>query len=269
MEAKIGIDVSEHQGCIAWDLVKNHIDFAIIRVGYGRNHIDKQFKRNINECVRLNIPVGAYWFSYALSANDAVNEAKYCCEALNPYHLDLPIAFDWEYDSDTNASSNNVVITNAIRANFARNFLNTVKEHGREPMLYTNQDYLNKGFRVFLDSGVKIWLAQWSGETPKVNCYMWQYSSKSKVAGIAGNVDANKIVIKDKNDGNDDKNDDVNFKWFSDKETHDRLLQYDQTADGVISGYYGNGLVRVERLKSAGYDPVLVQYIVNYKMKNG
>ncbi len=42
-----GIDVSEHQGRINWEQVKGNIDFAILRAGYGRNNIDKQFIRNI------------------------------------------------------------------------------------------------------------------------------------------------------------------------------------------------------------------------------
>ena len=32
-----GIDVSQHQGVIDWELVKRHIDFAIIRCGYGQD----------------------------------------------------------------------------------------------------------------------------------------------------------------------------------------------------------------------------------------
>ena len=58
-----GIDVSEHQGAIDWERVKPQIDFAMLRVGYGRNHIDRQFVRNAQECTRLGIPFGGYWFS--------------------------------------------------------------------------------------------------------------------------------------------------------------------------------------------------------------
>ena len=32
-----GIDVSQYQGQIDWELVKNHIDFAILRCGYGQD----------------------------------------------------------------------------------------------------------------------------------------------------------------------------------------------------------------------------------------
>ena len=32
-----GIDVSQYQGPIEWELVKNHIDFAIFRYGIVKN----------------------------------------------------------------------------------------------------------------------------------------------------------------------------------------------------------------------------------------
>ena len=63
-----GIDVSQYQGLINWEVVKNHIDFAIIRCGYGQDIIgqdDELFKRNADECTRLNIPFGVYLYSYA------------------------------------------------------------------------------------------------------------------------------------------------------------------------------------------------------------
>ena len=56
---KLLIDVSEHNGKIDWETVKNYIDGAIIRCGYGMdetNQDDKQWKRNVAECERLGIP---------------------------------------------------------------------------------------------------------------------------------------------------------------------------------------------------------------------
>ena len=94
-----GIDVSEHQGRINWEQVKGHVDFVMLRAGYGRNNIDKQFIRNIEECNRLGIPVGIYWFSYAWNEEMARNEAKYVLEAIKPYKIDYPISYDLEYDT--------------------------------------------------------------------------------------------------------------------------------------------------------------------------
>ena len=64
---KDGIDVSQYQGEINWELVKNHIDFAILRCGFGQDlpgQDDPTFKRNAYECTRLCIPFGVYLYSY-------------------------------------------------------------------------------------------------------------------------------------------------------------------------------------------------------------
>ena len=73
-----GIDVSKHQGDIDWEKVKNSgVKFVIIRAGYGRftSQKDPKFEYNYSECKRLGIPVGAYWYSYAVSKSEGVQEA--------------------------------------------------------------------------------------------------------------------------------------------------------------------------------------------------
>ena len=71
--------------CIRDSVKAAGVDFVMLRAGYGQNNIDAQFTRNISECNRLGIPVGVYWFSYALTPEDAAEEAKYCMNAVAPY----------------------------------------------------------------------------------------------------------------------------------------------------------------------------------------
>ncbi len=69
-----GIDVSVHQGKIDWKKVKSDlVDFAILRAGYGSgaSRKDAQFERNYEGCKANDIPAGAYWYSYALSVDEA------------------------------------------------------------------------------------------------------------------------------------------------------------------------------------------------------
>ena len=85
-----GIDVSKYQGDIDFNVLKNtDIKFVIIRAGWGQNNIDGKFKRNIEECNRLGIPCGVYWFSYALNPTQAKAEAKAKAEELvaTPYRF--------------------------------------------------------------------------------------------------------------------------------------------------------------------------------------
>ena len=185
---KRGIDVSEHQGLIHWEQVKPNIDFAILRAGYGQNNPDKYFVHNATECSNLGIPFGVYWFSYALNPDMAALEAEYCCDAISKYKIDYPVCFDYEYASYNYASKKGLAPSKNTLVNIAKSFLNRVEERGYYAMIYTNVDYLNKGFSE-LKNRFDIWLADWGLDKPSTKCGMWQQTSKGGVPGISSYVD--------------------------------------------------------------------------------
>lgn len=192
---KRGIDVSEWQKIIDWEKVKAAgIDFAMIKAGSGRNRIDPQFKHNISECNRLGIPCGVYWFSYAYTEELAHNEAKYCLEAIAPYKVDYPVAYDFEYDSVGNAEKVGVKITKEMASSFARAFLGDIEAAKYYAMLYTNADYLTRYFDSELAKRYDVWLAQWPSKPnldtkPSQAGGIWQYSNTGSVDGISVRVD--------------------------------------------------------------------------------
>ena len=195
MSYKKGIDVSEWQGTIDWDKVKAAgIEFAMIKAGSGRNRVDPEFKRNISECNRLGIPCGVYWFSYAYTEELAHNEAKYCLEAIAPYKLDYPVAFDFEYDSVNNAAKLGIEITREMASSFARAFLEDIEAARYYAMLYTNSDYLKRYFDQDLAKRYDVWLAMWQAnpnlnDKPTQAGGIWQYSDTGNVSGISARVD--------------------------------------------------------------------------------
>lgn len=199
MTVKKGIDVSKWQGVIDWDKVKAQgIDFVMLRAGYGQNNIDEQFVRNADECTRLGIPFGVYWFSYAGTVERARQEAKYCIEAIKPYRIEYPIAFDFEYDSVDYLAGKGITTTKKLASDMARAFLEKIEAAGHYPMLYTNADYLARYFDGELAAKYDIWLAQWpknpDPEKPPRSVGIWQYSNVGRVPGIVngkGNVDMN------------------------------------------------------------------------------
>lgn len=189
-----GIDVSEHNGVIDWEKVKaSGIGFAMLRGGYGQT-VDKRFKRNVSECNRLGIPCGIYWFSYALNAVGAAQEAAFCLETIKPYRIDFPVAFDLEYDSVNYAQRKGVCIGMGLASDMARAFLRAVQKAGYDAANYTNADYLRRYFDAYLQKDFPVWLAQWPNGTPDLNnpprtCAIWQYSATGSVPGIKGPVD--------------------------------------------------------------------------------
>lgn len=191
-----GIDVSEHNGIIDWEKVKaSGVEFAMIRAGYGRT-VDKQFRRNAGECNRVGLPIGVYWFSYALNAAGASQEAAVCLEAIKPYRIDFPVAFDLEYDSVSYAQKHGVCIGMQLASDMARAFCGAIRAAGYSAANYTNQDYLRRYFDADVQQDFPVWLAQWPGGTPSLDkppreCVIWQYSETGTVPGIKGSVDLN------------------------------------------------------------------------------
>ena len=266
-----GIDVSVHNGTIDWEKARHHVGFAMIRAGYGKNHIDKQFKRNADECTRLGIPFGVYWFSYALTEADAKAEAEYCLNAIKGYDLLYPVAFDYEEDSWRNANKQGKTPTAKLITAMAKAFLSAIEARGYYAINYTNIDYLNKYFSELLPK-YDLWLAQWSNTKTK-ECGIWQSTSKAKVEGIEGGVDYNTaykdypVIISAMNNAKKSSSGSSNVTLETVKATLWQI--YLATAKDVIAGKYGNGDTRVNSLRKSGYKPEVVQSIVNILLGGG
>ena len=155
------IDVSEHQGVIDWIAMRGHIDGAILRAGYGRGNVDKQFHRNAAECNRLKIPCGAYWFSYAYSEDMAMLEAQQLLLAVRQHEMELPMAYDYEDASSDNARKNGVVPTSGLVRAMATAFCTTLEKAGYWAMIYTNPSHINQFYGDLAGGRFDLWLAQW------------------------------------------------------------------------------------------------------------
>lgn len=193
-----GIDVSEHQGVINWSEVKGNIDYAILRVGYGDNiecQDDKQFARNIEECVRLGIPFGVYIYSYATSIAQARSEAEHVLRLIEGYRLDYPVYLDMEDGSQGNLSATEL-------GDIAETFANIIEASGHWCGIYANQNWWdNKLVDPRLEKWTK-WIAQYPSQVTDFAKWdngvyvMWQYCSDGAIDGINGNVDCN-VSYKD------------------------------------------------------------------------
>lgn len=191
-----GIDVSQYQGNIDWNQVKDAgVKFAFIRGGYGKNNIDPYFHQNAKGATAVGIPIGIYWFSYALNTEMAVNEAKYAIDLAKQYNVTWPIAYDLEGDSVSYASRQGVTITKQLATDMAKAFCQTVEQAGYTPMNYTNLSYY---YNYFDRSQIPydIWYAQYSSTRSIDDMSIWQYSSSGSVSGISGRCDVN-IAYKD------------------------------------------------------------------------
>lgn len=191
--SKKGIDVSHHQEKINWDKVKaDGVEFAIIRMGYGKNiGQDKNAIYNIENAIRVGIPVGVYWFLYAVNEKEAVLNADCFNSTILPYKnkIALKCWCDWEYDSDDNSVKRGVKQTKKSRTAICKAFINRMKELGYDCGIYANPDYIRNKFEDI--SEYPLWLAYYNKNKGSYDPFMWQYSSKGRVAGISDDVDVN------------------------------------------------------------------------------
>ncbi len=168
-----GIDVSYAQGRIDWDKVKasGKVQFAILRAGYGKeyNQIDNQFERNYSECKRLEIPVGAYWYSYAGTAAEAEKEAEVCLKTVSGKIFEYPVYIDIEEKNQLNST-----VLNAV----ANTFCAKVQAAGYATGLYCSTSFINQ--LLGSDFKYELWCAQYNKtNTCKFPYGIWQY-------GVAG-----------------------------------------------------------------------------------
>ena len=270
---KFGIDISNHNGDIDFVKVAKEVSFVIIRAGYGQNNIDARCIKNIEGCIKYKIPFGLYWFSYALNESMAKKEAEFLCNIADKYKPDYPLCFDWEYDSDEYAKKNHVDTSKSAMLKKAIAFLETVKERGYYPMLYTNLDYINRGFGD-ITNRYDVWLAQWGVSSPSVTCGIWQTSSNGVINGIGGNVDKNiayvdyPSIIKNKPSAiSEIKLSDEMKKNIYEKVKKNFYDKYTKIANEIIQGKYGNGDERKKWMRELGYDYDVAQIFVTEMIK--
>lgn len=184
----IGIDISKWQEEIDFSkLKKENVEFVMIRVGTqngfdGESIEDSYFKKNIEGALKENIPVGIYYYSYATSKKEALQQAKWVIDMVKDYKVDLPIVFDWESWIHFNTLNLSLYDINQI----ADTFLNEIEAAGYESMLYGSKYYLEN----IWESNHQIWLAHYTTKTTYTGEYlMWQLCDNGKIDGIDNYVD--------------------------------------------------------------------------------
>ena len=177
------------------------IDFAMIRVGFrgwgstGSLNIDDCFERNIAAALDAGVEVGVYFFSQAISVEEAVAEADFILPYLEKYDITYPVVYDWEkISNEPGARTNDVdkqVITNCANA-----FCQRIAEAGYTPMVYFNQHdgYLWYDLSVLAD--YKFWYAQYDTQPNFRYAFdIWQYTDNGSVPGISVPVDRNIQIL--------------------------------------------------------------------------
>lgn len=183
------IDVSCWQTGIDYKKIKNSgIEAVIIRAGYGRevSQKDSEFETHYKDAKSADLKIGAYWYSYADSVDDAKREAQACLTCIKDKKFDLPIYFDMEDPSQ-------VKLSKSTLTDMAITFCDTIKASGYTPGVYANLNWFSNHLDYSkLKSKYSIWLAQYN-DTNQLDCDIWQNASNGRLDGYGGRLDTNII----------------------------------------------------------------------------
>lgn len=205
-EITTGIDVARYQGTIDWSRVStSSVDFAMVRVGYrsqkdGTIVEDPNARYNMQEAQKHGIKLGVYFFSTAISEEEAKEEAQWVADLISQYSITYPVAYDCEGYLEPDSRQYHMTIEE--RTNMALTFMKAIEKEGYEAMFYSSKNEIeqdNSWKTSLIEKNYKIWVAQYPEKPYPITesssytgkHHMWQYTTNGAVPGINQNVDMN------------------------------------------------------------------------------
>ena len=90
----------------------------MIRVGYRyvaavKYHLDESFAKNLQGANDAGIKTGVYFFSQAVTTDEAIEEADAVIDAIAPYNITYPVVYDWELIYEDSARTDSISGRNA------------------------------------------------------------------------------------------------------------------------------------------------------------
>ena len=199
-ESLQGIDVSDHQGEIDWQAVADAgYEFVFVRVGFrgygedGTLNEDMMAIQYMQDAKAAGLEVGAYFFSQAVSEEEAEEEALFACDIIkrSGVEMTLPLVYDPELIEGTQGRADDIS-AEQVSAN-AKAFRKAAKKAiGCRTAIYANLYWENNYFDAETLNDFEIWYAGYE-EAPQTPYHFtwWQYSETGSVPGIKGAMDLN------------------------------------------------------------------------------
>lgn len=194
----VGVDISKHTGKVSFDRIKAAgVDYVMIRLGSrgystGQITLDENFKENIEGAIEAGLDVGVYFYSQAISQDEAVQEVNFVVQNLEPYraHVKYPVAFNMEFVS--NDKSRIEGLSREDKTTITTSFMEGIRAAGYVPMIYGDKEWLIKEIDMTKLQDYDVWLSQ-EEEIPDYpyRYTMWQYNTDGVVNGIDGGADLN------------------------------------------------------------------------------
>lgn len=257
-----GIDISKWQAGIK--LEKVACDFVIAKATEGISYADPEFGKHIEQALALGKCVGFYHFARPEN-NDAVREASHFFRAIKPYLGKGLLVLDWESKGKANVA-------------WAKAWLDEIyRVTGIRALIYMSESVANAYNWSAVSENHGLWIAKYRDNKPDANydmsqagrspwskywktIAMWQWTSSGRIDGYTGYLDCD-VFYGDRT------------AW----QKYAALPKAEQSspaptvkpgkptiaeaAQAVIAGKYGNGAVRIIKLRKAGYTDAEIDLI--------
>ena len=201
-KSHLGVDISAYQDSVDFNALKNAgVEFVIIRIGgryyeSGGFYTDDKFETYYSGARAAGLKVGVFFFSQAISTDEAKEEATFVLQHLDGKLIDYPITYDWENIDGAAARTDN--ITSAQVNQFAQAFCNTINSSGHRSIIYYNPSETKVSYDFNAMRSYSFWLADYA-DTPNPNYdfKMWQFTKTGSISGISGEVDIDLSLYDD------------------------------------------------------------------------
>ena len=85
--SRFGIDISTWQDNLDYSLATSQgVNFAILRAGFSTTK-DNQFEKHYENAKKQGWDLGAYWYSYATTKDEAISEANSFLNTIKVHYI--------------------------------------------------------------------------------------------------------------------------------------------------------------------------------------
>ena len=198
----LGVDISYHQKKIDWEALKTSpCEFIMLRCGYrgyteGGLVEDEKFREYADAAVEAGYPIGVYFFTQALTEEEALAEADFVIDLIRDYPISYPVVIDTEYVASESARTNITELEKEERTQLLITFCERIKENGYYPMVYASENWLRRNLDASMLQPYEIWAPQYLDKNDFMYDFtIWQYTDAGNIPGIQGVVDLNISLV--------------------------------------------------------------------------
>lgn len=239
------VDLSEWQEKVDFSILKNEVSGVILRCGYGddiKAQDDALFSKYYSECVKYNIPVGVYFYTYASNTSHLKSELAHLKRLLKDRKLNLPVFIDFEEPSVITLSSSRL-------ADLMKQFRKVIEELGFVAGAYASLSVWERKLTDPIFDNQARWVAQYYTTCQyKKRVDLWQYTDVASIRGIEGRVDCS-------------------ISYLHSNELLNKLdivlNDYKNVVIQTLNNVYGVGSERKNNITKKGYNYDIAQGIIN------